>query len=95
MTYTDRGAAVATFPEWGGLDISFLDARATHEGWTVRMRMPDRETLEAFRDLCAEKDVAFTLQSIYEEIAGGLRASPSWHGDAHRHDHRHERQLKR
>lgn len=67
VRYTEEGVAVATFPEWGGLDISFLDATATHEGWTIRMRMPDRETLTDFRALCEDRDIEVSLESIYEE----------------------------
>lgn len=71
VTFTDAGMDVATFPAWPELDISLLDASATHEGWTLRMRMADRETLEQYRDRCRERDLQFQLDSIYEgrEIA--------------------------
>jgi len=66
VTFTDRGESVATFQSWAELNISLLRSTATHEGWNVRMRMPDRETLEKYRETCAERDLQFQLQAIYE-----------------------------
>lgn len=74
VTYTEEGAAVATFPEWGDLDISFLNARATHRGWEIRMRMPDRETVRRYREICEERGVWFRLQALYESTGTGTRA---------------------
>jgi predicted DNA binding protein len=71
VTFTDYGEQFATFPVWSELDISILDSTGTHEGWEVRMRMPDRSALRAFRSVCADRDVPLELVSIYEERAGG------------------------
>lgn len=38
----------------------------TREGWDVRARIPDRETLVRLRDACSEYDVAFRLERLYE-----------------------------
>lgn len=67
VTCSDYGRHVVTFPSWGELDIGFLDATASHEGWEVRLRMPDRAALRAYREVCAEKGLGFQLSSIYEE----------------------------
>ena len=67
VRFTEYGEAFATFPAWGDLDISILDSTGTHEGWDVRMRMPDRDALRDFRNVCAERDVSLELASIYDE----------------------------
>lgn len=67
VTCTDYGESLVTFPMWSKLDISFLDATATHEGWDVRLRMPDRDALQKYREICEERDLRFRLKSIYEE----------------------------
>lgn len=67
VTCTDYGESLVTFPMWSELDISFLDGTGTHEGWEVRLRMPDREVLQKYRDICEERDLRFRLNSIYEE----------------------------
>ena len=67
VTFTDYGESVATFPSWSGLDISLLDSTASHKGWEVRMRMPDRDTLHQYREVCEENNLSFYLTSIYEE----------------------------
>jgi len=71
VTFTDHGEEFATFPAWGDLDISILDSTGSHEGWEVRMRMPDRDALREFRDVCAERDIPLDLVSIYEERGNG------------------------
>jgi predicted DNA binding protein len=67
VTFTDYGERVATFPSWSGLDISLLDSTGSHKGWEIRMRMPDRDTLHQYREVCEENDLPFHLTSIYEE----------------------------
>jgi len=67
VLFTAEGEDVTTFPAWGELDLSLLDATATAEGWDLRMRMPDRDTLHRFREVCDENDVGFRLASVYEE----------------------------
>lgn len=41
----------------------------TSDGWAVRARLPDRETLARIRDLCIEHDIAFRLEALYEPTA--------------------------
>lgn len=66
VTLTERGESVATFPSWGALEISLLEARGTYDGWDFRSRMPNRDTLRRFRETCEEKNVRFRLSSVYE-----------------------------
>lgn len=78
VTFTERGESAATFPSWSEFDISLLDSTATADGWEVRMRMPDRDSLRQYRDLCEEQDLGFELVSVYERseapdvTSGGL-----------------------
>lgn len=57
----------ATHPRWSDLGLVFLEAEATHEGWTFRMQVPDREALAEYRDLYRERDRPFQLRTIYRE----------------------------
>lgn len=70
VTFSEYGESVATFLSWVGLDISVLDSKGTHEGWTVRMLMPDRDTLHQYLEICEGKDLDFRLAAIYEESEG-------------------------
>ena len=72
VAFTEHGEEFATFPVWGELDISILDSTGTHEGWEVRMRMPDRDALREFRSVCIERDVPLELVSIYEQRDDGV-----------------------
>lgn len=75
VTFTDRGEEVATFPAWGELDLVVLNGERTHDGWSVRVRIPDRESLKTYREICLEQGVSFQLQSVYEDT--GEPAFPS------------------
>lgn len=67
VTYTAHGETATTVPLYSELDISFLAATATHEGWDVRLRMTDRDTLRKYVAMCAERNLQLQLQSVYEE----------------------------
>ena len=73
-TLTDYGESVATFPSWSELDISHLRSTASHNGWEVRMRMADRDTLHQYCEVCEENDLPFHLMSIYEETEATSKA---------------------
>lgn len=67
VTFTEEGADRSTFPVWSDLDLVILDATATHEGGEVRMRIPDREALAAFRETCRTRGFSFHLESVYRQ----------------------------
>lgn len=67
VTFTDRGKEAATFPAWSELDLVVLNGERTHDGWSVRIRIPDREALKTYRDICLEQGLSFNLQSIYKD----------------------------
>lgn len=78
---TDYGWQVVTFPSWSELDITFLAGTASHEGWDMRLRLPDRAALKEYRAVCAERDLAFHLQSLYEEREAVTGADAQLTGD--------------
>ncbi|UIP00382.1 hypothetical protein Hbl1158_03150 [Halobaculum sp. CBA1158] len=43
-----------------------VSAQGDHTGWSFRVQFPDRESLATYRDTCRERDVSFTLTSLYE-----------------------------
>jgi len=83
VTFTEYGERFATFPVWGDLDISIINSTGTHEGWEIRMRLPDREILHQFREACKERDLEFHLKAIYNET-GKTLATESRLTDAQR-----------
>lgn len=46
------------------LGIVLLDASATHDGWHVRLRFPDRETLIEYRDSCNARQYHTSLKRL-------------------------------
>ncbi|WP_435069116.1 helix-turn-helix domain-containing protein [Haloplanus sp. C73] len=48
--------------EMGGL---MLEAESTSDGWSVRMQLPDRETLGALWEHCENEGIQFELGHIY------------------------------
>lgn len=67
VTATEEGEWVTTFPLWSEHDMVLLSATGDAEGWTMRMRFPDRETLEMYRQQLRDRDLTFRLHSIYRE----------------------------
>jgi predicted DNA binding protein len=51
-----------TTTEMGGL---MLEAESTERGWSVRMQLPDRETLGTLWEYCDREDITFDLGHIY------------------------------
>jgi len=51
-----------TTTEMGGL---MLEAESTDRGWSVRMQLPDRETLSTLWDYCDRENIEFDLGHIY------------------------------
>jgi predicted DNA binding protein len=51
-----------TTTEMGGL---MLEAESTDRGWSVRMQLPERETLSKLWDHCDREDIEFNLGHIY------------------------------
>lgn len=74
VDFTAQGEAMATVSKWNSLDLSILDATGSKEGWELRMRMPDRGTLQQYHEFCDERNLQFQLQSVYEETTAASKA---------------------
>lgn len=74
VTVSEAGERATTMPMWSEHDIVLLSATADAEGWSIRMRFPDRETFDRYRRARRERDLSFRLQAIYRE-SGPDRAS--------------------
>lgn len=72
---TDVGDRVTTMDVWSEYDVVLLSARADAEGWSMRMRFPDRQTFDHYRRVHRERDLSFRLNAIYRE-AGPRANSP-------------------
>ncbi|WP_207588186.1 helix-turn-helix domain-containing protein [Halomontanus rarus] len=62
------------------LGAAFLHARSTGEAWTIKTRMPDRETLAEFKSFCDESDIGFELQQLYRTARTGEDGAIGEHG---------------
>ncbi|WP_049920790.1 helix-turn-helix domain-containing protein [Halopiger djelfimassiliensis] len=68
---TEYGRARSTFPRWCDDDVVLLEAHATHDGWQLRMRFPDRETLLEYREAYTARGCSFFLLSLCRKTDGG------------------------
>lgn len=64
---TEQGSQSTMVPQIQDLDLVRLESEATHEGWTTRMRFPDRVALKEFQRIHDEREFPFELRSVYYE----------------------------
>lgn len=48
-------------------DALLVNGRGTGDGWHLKLWLPDRESLSAFRERCADADVPMTIRSMYDD----------------------------
>lgn len=65
--FIEDEAAATTIPTWRDREIVLLEATGGHDGWDVRMRFPDRDSLVAHRESLREHGIDFELQTLYSE----------------------------
>lgn len=53
-----------TYWDWTSLGGVLLDATATPQGATIRMKFPDHDSLATYRERCLEQDIDFSLNSL-------------------------------
>ncbi|AGB32067.1 bacterio-opsin activator HTH domain-containing protein [Natrinema pellirubrum DSM 15624] len=68
VTLSERGQAHLTYPTAAEYDIGYQEITVTEET-SIRARVPTREALFAYRDVCREKEIPFRIQRIFEESA--------------------------
>src|SRR6056297_3383299 len=61
------GAAGMTSPEAVDQGLTFLEIVGSGESIRYRVRVPDRESLTAYRRLCADRGLEFRLLGLYQD----------------------------
>lgn len=67
ITYTEKGKEYFTYQVLEEHNTVILDTTGTHEGLEVRARFQTRDALIAYREACRERDIPFSLHSLYPE----------------------------
>ena len=67
VLYSDEGTDWTAHHEWVDLDGTLIQAETIEDGWMVRMRFPDRESVAAFRSWFNRRGLPFTLTQLYTE----------------------------
>ncbi|WP_435179863.1 helix-turn-helix domain-containing protein [Halorussus sp. AFM4] len=62
---TEEGDELMTYHAWADLGGVFISSERVGEGWRVRIRFPDRESLRRYVDFCERRDLTFDLRSLY------------------------------
>ncbi|WP_222918967.1 helix-turn-helix domain-containing protein [Natrinema sp. SYSU A 869] len=65
VTLSERGETQLTYPTAAEYDISYHEITVTRNT-KIRARVPTREALFAYRDVCQEKDIPFRIQRIFQ-----------------------------
>lgn len=58
---------VVLYPMYARLGLTLLDAHASADGWTGRIRFPGREALAELRAFFVENDVSFDVIGVYDQ----------------------------
>ena len=76
VTLSDQVAETRMLSTQRDLDLVRLDTEATNEGWTVRMRFPDRRALRRYRRIHEKRGFPFQLRTIYQEADAQHNVDP-------------------
>ncbi|QLK26103.1 helix-turn-helix domain-containing protein [Natrinema zhouii] len=66
VTLSEQGEEHLTYPTAAEYDIGFHEITVTTMT-KIRARVPTREALFAYRDVCREKDIPFRIQRLFRE----------------------------
>lgn len=58
---------VVTYPAWVEHGVNLLEATWRSGWWQARMRVPDREAIARFREMCRGNDVDFQLDGVFTD----------------------------
>lgn len=56
--------AIPLFPTTARFDARVIEVTGDSEGWLVRLRLPDRDSLLAFSEFCQENDITFSVNHL-------------------------------
>ena len=76
VTLTEAASAATTLSTWRDLDLVLLDAIGTQNGWTIRIRVPDRDSLAQFRHALQDRELSFRVTSLYHVDEAGNAPHP-------------------
>lgn len=66
---SEEGDELITYHTWADVGGVFVSSERMDAGWHVRIRFPDRESLQEYAQFCDEKGLKFDLRQLYD--AGG------------------------
>lgn len=75
FTLSELGEELSTYVDAATSDIAILDQRVTSDGMSVVARLPSRESLREYTEVCDRMDVPFHLERLYEEETVTKQAS--------------------
>ena len=58
-------------PALAELGIRIDRAVGRDGGWSYAMKLPDRDALTGYREVCEERDIDFSINQLYRPMAGG------------------------
>jgi predicted DNA binding protein len=71
VTFTEAAEERLAYPIASESDIVYLNLTQTSDGSEIRAQVPSRDALQAYREACAEREIPFTLDRLYEEESRG------------------------
>ena len=83
VTLTEEASAATTLSTWRDLDLVLLNAIGTQNGWTIRIRLPDRDALARFRHILQDRELSFHVIALYhvdeaENVPHALLTEPQY-----------------
>lgn len=67
VTFTEASEQRLAYPTASASDIVYLSLIQTSEGSDIRAQIPSRDALRAYREVCQDLEIPFTLTRLYEE----------------------------
>ncbi|WP_168215888.1 helix-turn-helix domain-containing protein [Halorussus ruber] len=63
---TPEGNNQMTYHAWADLGGVFVSSHRVGDGWRVRIRFPDRDSLREYVNYCERRDLTFDLRQLYD-----------------------------
>lgn len=68
---SEAGEQLMTYHCWAHLGAVFISSERVGEGWRIRIRFPDRESLREYASYCEERELTFDLRQLYDAEGEG------------------------
>ncbi|PSP55710.1 helix-turn-helix domain-containing protein [Halobacteriales archaeon QS_1_67_19] len=63
---SEEGEQQMSYHAWANLGGVFLSGERSGDGWHVRIRFPDRESLQEYVEYCADQGLSLDLRQLYD-----------------------------